>query len=66
MPLVLGAMNQNLFNVRNTNSNIVLREGEGIGFFKRNLTARGRAGIFIRFTVRNAEKGYSRSRVVNN
>jgi len=65
MSLPIGAMNQNLFNVRNEKSIITLREGEGIGIFRRNMGSRGKAGIFIRFTVRNTKMGYAKSRVVN-
>ena len=69
MPLVIGARRANLFNLRNVNSEITLREGEGVGMFKRTISGIGKASITLRFTVEPAvatgSNTYSRGRVVN-
>lgn len=71
MNLSLGARNPNFLNIRNCNSEIVLREGEGVAMFKRTSSQIGKASVAIRFTVENAVETpaggntYSRSRLVN-
>jgi hypothetical protein len=70
MNLSLGARNANFLNIRNQNSEIILREGEGVAMFKRTVSGIGKAAITLRFTVEDAVPAaggntYSRSRVVN-
>ncbi len=71
MSLNLGSRNPNFLNLRNVNSEIRLREGEGVAMFKRTVSGIGKALITVRFTVENATEApaggntYSRSRLVN-
>ena len=69
MTLPFGARNPNFLNIRNQNSDIILREGEGVAMFKRTVSGIGKAAISIRFTVEDAvvsgSNTYSKSRVVN-
>jgi len=57
MLLPLGARSPNFLGIRNANSDIKLREGEGVAVFKRTSSGIGKVAITLRFTVEDATSG---------
>ncbi len=57
MSLPFGARNTNFLGIRNSNSDIKLREGEGVAVFKRTSSGIGKVAVTLRFTIEDTSSG---------